>query len=164
MNIRHYAAATVVAILAWMSTPSSAPAVQLSGVGGRFGSLDPESWDQAMALGAHVEFETAGSRVHLQPGFLYWSSDRLSDFNPNMDVFYHFAPPNQVSPYVGAGVGLHRYVVDGGPDPGTDAGANFVGGLLFPAGSARLFLEGRYAATARDQASILAGITARVGH
>ena len=163
MNLKRYAAAISMAILAWMSSAASASAVQLSGVGGRFGSLDPESRDQAMAVGAHLEFETVGSRVHVQPGFLYWSSDRLSDLNPNLDVFYHFAPPGQVSPYVGAGVGLHRYAFDGGPDPGTDAGANFFGGLLVPAGTTHVFLEGRYAATDRAQASILAGVTARIG-
>ena len=163
MNLKRHAAATVVAILAWVIGPASAPAFQLSGVGGRLGSTDPESWDHAMAIGAHVEFETVGSRVHLQPGFLYWSSDRLSDFNPNMDVYYHFAPASQVSPYLGAGVGLHRYAVDGGPDPGTDAGANFFGGVILPTGPARLFLEGRYAATDRSQASILGGVTARLG-
>ena len=153
-----------VAILACVTSAPSASAFGLAGAGGRFGSLDPQSWDHAMALGAHLEFEEAGSHVHLQPNVLYWSTDRLSDLNPNMDVLYHFAPTEQVSPYVGAGVGLHRYAYEGGPDPGTDAGANFFGGLIFPAGAARLFLEGRYAATDRAQASVLAGVTARIAH
>jgi len=45
----------------------------------------------------------------MQPGFIYWASDGLSDVNPNFDLYYHFAPAGRVSPYLGGGAGLHFY-------------------------------------------------------
>ena len=164
MNIKCCVALALAAVLAGAQGPTPAFAFDLTGAGARFGSVDPEGRDMTPTFGAHLEFQSVDSRVHLQPGFLYWSKERLSDVNPNMDLYYHFAPAGQVSPYLGAGVGLHFYAFDGAGDPGTDAGANLLGGVLFPASSTSFFIEGRYAATDRSQASILAGFTARLGH
>jgi hypothetical protein len=147
---------TLLALATWSG---AAHAFGLTGIGGRLGSLDPEGRDGSLAFGGHLEFEQMDTRVHLEPGFLYWSNDGLSDFNPNMDLSYHFAPDGAVSPYVGAGAALHSYSSDGPGDPGTDVGANLFGGVLFPSNSARFFIEGRYAATDRSQASFFGGVT-----
>ena len=147
------------ALLALATWSGAAQAFGLTGIGGRLGSLDPEGRDGSLAFGGHLEFEQMDTRLHLEPGFLYWSNDGLSDFNPNMDLSYHFAPDGRVSPYVGAGAALHSYSSDGPGDPGTDVGANLFGGVLFPSSSARFFIEGRYAATDRSQASFFGGVT-----
>ena len=151
------------ALLALATWTSGAHAFGLSGIGGRLGTLDPEGRDGSLAAGAHLEFEQAGSRVHMTPGFLYWSNDGLSDFNPNLDLSYHFSPAGRVNPYVGAGAALHFYSNDGPGDPGTDTGANFFAGVLFPTPSSRFFIEGRYAATDRSQSSLFGGITLPFG-
>jgi len=152
------------ALLALVTWSGAAHAFGLSGIGGRIGTVDPDGSDGSLAAGAHLEFEEMDSRVHLEPGFLYWNEDGLSDFNPNFDVYYHFEPAGRVSPYLGAGAAMHFYSSDGPGDPGSDVGANFFGGVMFPASSARFFLEGRYAATDRSQASIFGGITLPIGH
>lgn len=156
---RSVAAAACLALLATAFGVNSAAAYGLSGVGGRMGSLDPDGWSDGLALGAHLEFEQADTRVHLQPGFIYWSNDGLSDFNPNFDLSYHFGSAAQVSPYVGGGAAIHAYSYDGPGSPGTDLGANLFAGVLFPTASARFFIEGRYAATDRSQTSIMGGVT-----
>lgn len=147
------------ALLTLAAWTSPAASHDLRGVGGSLGSLDPERWNDGLALGAHLEFDDAESRVQLRPGFIYWSNDGLSDFNPNFDVAYQFGPAGAVSPYVGAGAGIHVYSYDGPGNPGPDPGANFIGGVLFPSGSTRFFIEGRYAASERSQASIMGGVT-----
>lgn len=151
------------ALLALATWSSGAHAFGLSGVGGRVGAVDPEGGDGTLAAGAHLEFEESGSRLHVAPGFLYWGKDGFSDFNPNFDLFYHFSPAGHVSPYLGAGVGMHFYSNDGPGDPGSDFGANLFGGVIFPSSRTRFFIEGRYAATDLSQASIFGGITLPIG-
>lgn len=144
-----------------------AGAFGLSGVGLRAGLLDPEDMDATLALGGHMEFEERGTHFHLQPNLLYWSSDNVSEFNPNFDVYYHFAPTGSVSPYLGTGLGIHVVNFDlprGVDDDETDAGLNIFGGLLFPGRSADFFIEGRAALSEWDTTSITAGITFKVGH
>src|SRR5262245_10159410 len=105
----------VVLVLASMSlllAPIPAGAFGLSGIGGRIGGVDPEGPGNALLVGGHLEFEQSGTRLHLQPGVMFWSRDNLSDVNPNFDVMYHFSPLNKVSPYVGGGAGFHFYNVD----------------------------------------------------
>jgi len=156
---RSIVTAACLTLLASAVGVSSAAAYALSGVGGRMGSVDPDRWDNGLAVGAHLEFEQPDTRVHLQPGFIYWSNDGLSDFNPNFDLYYHFGSPGRVSPYVGGGAAIHAYSYDGPGSPGTDLGANLFAGVAFPSASARFFVEGRYAATDRSQASIMGGVT-----
>ena len=137
----------------------SAHAFGLSGVGGRIGSADAEGLEGTLAGGAHLEFEETGSRLHMQPSLLYWSSNGLSDANPNFDLYYHFGPAGRVSPYVGGGAGLHFYESEGPGDPGSDVGFNMIGGLLFPSAAASFFMEGRYVAGDRSQAAVYGGVT-----
>lgn len=141
----------------------TARAFGLTGIGGRIGTLDPDGREGTLAGGAHLEFEELGSRFHVQPNFIYWSSDGLSDANPNFDLSYHFAPAGRVSPYLGGGAGLHFYGSDGPGDPGTDVGLNLFGGLVIPSPSASFFMEGRYVASDRSQAAIYGGVTLPLG-
>jgi len=62
--------------------------------------------------------------------------------------------------------GLHFYSLDlpGPNETNTDIGLNLFGGLLIPASTLRLFVEGRYVATDRSQAMIAGGATFPLGH
>jgi hypothetical protein len=144
--------------------PSHAGAYALGGVGPVIGAVDPDGSDGTVAIGANLDLDQADTQVHLRPNFIYWKENGLSDVNPNFDLYYHFAPAGQVSPYVGAGFGLHFYGTDGPGDPGTDPGANFFGGVLLPSRTMNLFFEGRYAATDRSQFGLFTGATFNVGH
>ncbi len=159
-------AALMLVIAAVFLVPAHAGAFGLSGIGARVGSVDPEGADGAFAVGGHMEFEESGTRLHLQPGVTFWSTGGMSDVNPNFDVMYHFAPASKVGPYLGAGAGMHFYSFDvAGPnDSDTDLGANLFGGVMFPSGSLRMFLEGRYVASDRSQTMITGGVTLPFHH
>ena len=159
-------AALTLALAAVVFVASSAGAYGLSGIGGRMGAVDPDRADGAVTVGGHLELEESGSRVHLQPGVLFWSTNGLSDVNPNFDVMYHFARAGRVGPYVGGGAGMHFYSLDvpGPNDSKTDLGANLFGGVLIPSSSLRFFVEGRYVATDRSQAMITGGVTMPLHH
>jgi len=156
--------AVILAFVAFTVSPTPAHAYGLSGIGVRVGGVDPEGAGGSVLVGGHLELEESGSRLHLQPGVMYWSSDRVSDFNPNLDVMYHFARSSEVSPYVGAGAGLHFYSYDvPGPNNNTDLGANLFGGVLLPSRSMQMFIEGRVVASDRSQTSINGGVTLPFG-
>ena len=160
------AMALVLAFVAFTVSPMPAYAFGLSGIGGRVGGVDPEGADGSVLVGGHLEFEESGTQWHIQPGAMYWSADGLSDFNPNLDVMYHFNRSNEVSPYLGAGAGVHFYSFDvpGPNNNDTDMGANLFGGVVIPSSSFRMFIEGRYVASDRSQASINGGFTVPFGH
>lgn len=152
---------TVLATTAWTAPAHS---FGLSGAGVRLGTTNPDDADASFSGGGHLEFEEAGSRVHIMPSVLFWSNGGLKDVNPNFDLYYHFAPAGRVSPYVGAGAAVHMYSADGPGDPGTDLGLNLFGGALFPMGSSRLFAELRYSATDLSQTSLFGGLTFPISH
>ena len=133
----------------------------LSGIGGRVGITEPEDGDTAFTAIFHLEFMRPGTQWHISPEVRYWSEDVVSDLNPNLNVFYHFAESGRASPYVGAGVGIHIYDVDiEGVDGENDLGMNLIGGLLIPVGAnAHLFAEGRYVVSDLEQLDVLAGLT-----
>jgi len=160
------AATLALAFVTFALAPSSATAFGLSAIGGRVGSVDPEGADGAFMAGGHLEFEQYGTQFHLQPGVMFWSSGNVSDVNPNFDVMYHFHRSGKMSPYLGAGMGVHFYSFDspGANGTNTDIGANLFGGLLIPANTLRLFVEGRYVASDRSQAMITGGVTVPLGH
>ena len=154
----------VAVALCLILSASYASAFGVSGGGGRLGYLDPEGDDGGIALGAHVEMESAGSAWHLQPNILYWNSDSLTGFNGNLDALYHFGPQSGTSPYLGAGLGFSMVDFsdgDGNDASQTDPAANLFGGVMFPAGRNSLFVEGRYTISEVNQASLLFGITVR---
>ena len=144
-----------------LSAPT-AHAYDVSGVGGTGGVLSPEARDATATIGMHAELEQPGTRVHLVPGVMYWGSDRRTDFNPNMDILYHVRREGTVSPYVGAGLGVH---MRGGPlasDDETDLGMNLMGGVRFPGRSANIFVEGRHTVSDVSQTALLAGATFKI--
>jgi len=145
--------------LALLAAPAFAFGLQ--GGGGQVGSLDPEHGDAGLAVGAHLDLEQARTHWHLKPNVLYWNSDQVKGFDGNVDAFYHFRPQKETGPYLGGGVGVA--VVDpefAGSE--TNAAANVIGGVLFPAGTRNnLFVEGRYTASEVTQASISLGLTLR---
>jgi hypothetical protein len=152
------------AVLLAAMIPTPSIAFELHGIGPRVGSVDPEGGDATFAAGMHLDFEQAGSRVHLLPNVLFWGEGGLNDVNPNFDVMYHFGSAGQVSPYVGTGVGVHFYTSDGPADASTDLGGNFFGGVLVPVRPMSLFLEAREVVSDRNQFGILTGMTFPLGH
>lgn len=151
-------AATLFLVGAVFAVPR-ASAFGLTGIGGKLGYVDPESSDGALTLGAHMEFEQRGSRVHLLPSLMWWDTDGVTDLNPNMDVYYHFNPEGRTTPYLGAGMGLHSYDFEGTRDGDTDLGMNLFGGLRIPSDRMHFFLEGRYVVSDLNQVSVLGGAT-----
>lgn len=137
---------------------ATASAYGLTGVGMKLGFLDPENRDGTTSVDVNLEFEEAGSHLHLVPGFMYWKSDGLSDKNPNFDLYYHWLSNREVSPFFGAGLGLHSYDSDRGGGH-TDPGANLFAGIRFPGRTANLYLEGRYVITDLAQTMIRGGVT-----
>lgn len=159
------AAALMLALLGSTFAPP-AGAFDLSGVGARVGNVSPDGAGDTFMAGGNLELEQSGTRVHLEPGLMVWSSDGIRDINPNFDVMYHFSPAGETSPYVGAGLGMHFYSIDlpGPNDSSSDLGANLFGGVLVPVNSLRLFGEARYVATDRSQFMISGGVTLPIGH
>ena len=80
------------AVLATAAWTAPAHSFGLSGAGVRLGATDPEGADASLAGGGHLEFEEPGSRVHIMPSVLFWSNSGVTDVNPNLDLYYHFAP------------------------------------------------------------------------
>src|SRR5262249_8225609 len=107
----------------------------------------------------HVELEQSGTRVHLMPNLMYWHVNRESDVNPNFDAYYHFGQEGEVSPYLGAGLGLNMMNNTATDRSRTDLGANLLGGVRFPGGANHYFVEGRYTASDVPQVAVLGGIT-----
>ena len=148
---------------ALLLAPTASSAFSLTSIGPTIGATDPDGVSGTVTFGGHMNFEQSGSRFHLQPNLLYWKEDGLSDVNPNFDVLYHFSPAGRVSPFLGAGGGLHVYSEEGPGSPGTEAGANFFGGILIPSQSATFFVQGRAVVSDRDQMGILSGVLFSLG-
>jgi len=159
-------AALMLSFVVFVLAPSPARAFGLSGVGARVGNVDPQGAGDTFMAGGNLELEESGTRLHLEPGLMVWSSDGIRDINPNFDLMYHFAPAGQTSPFVGAGLGMHFYSIDvpGPNDSSSDLGANLFGGVLVPMNSLSLFGEARFVATDRSQFMISGGVTLPVGH
>jgi opacity protein-like surface antigen len=156
--------ATSAVVLGLVLNTSAASALGVTGGGGRTGYVDPQQGDGGLALGAHVEMESRGSKWHVQPNVLYWNGDPSEGFNGNLDAYYHFEPQTHTSPYLGGGLGFS--MVDrtddlGNEDTDTDPAANLIGGVQFPSGRNNLFVEGRYTIRDADQVAVLFGMTLR---
>ena len=138
---------------------TSAHAMGVTGGGGKFGVADPEAGDAGLAVGAHVELESPGSRWHLEPNVLYWNGEPMTGFDTNLDGFYHFGSRDRTTPYLGGGVGVS--IVDRAGEAGSesDAGVNMLGGVRFPSGRNDLFVEGRFQVRDVNEASITFGAT-----
>jgi hypothetical protein len=139
--------------------PSAAGAFTYSGAGMRAGFLDAQDADVAPVISGHVEFEQSGTRWNFMPSISYWDGGRLSDLMGNFDTYYDLGDGSLVSPYLGAGVGLHHFDFEGPGESSTHLGANLFGGVRLPGPSNHYFLEGRYTASRYSQIAILAGLT-----
>ena len=145
-------------LLASCAIPATSHAYRLSGAGGKLGYTSPEDLSGTVMVGGQVEFENH-SRVHLMPNLSYWKVDRVSDLNPNLDVYYHFKAESETSPYLGGGLGLdHRSseITDGST---TGLNANVIGGLRIAGGSNHYFVEGRLTAGDNSRVALAGGIT-----
>ena len=142
-----------------LSAPRTARAYHLTGLGFQAGIVDPEGLSTTARFAGHLEFEKAGSHLHLVPSVAVWSNQGVRNINPNFDLYYHINHADVISPYVGAGLGVHAYHFDAPSTSKTDIGANLFGGLLFPGHTTRFFLEGRYVVTDRAQPMLMAGLT-----
>jgi hypothetical protein len=143
----------LILMLALCALPASSRAYEMSGAGAKLGVTSPENLDNTVMVGGHLEFEKSDTRLHLMPNVMYWNVDHVSDLNPNMDVYYHFARDNETSPYLGGGLGLNVRNSD------TALGANLIGGMRFPGRSNSYFVEGRFTASDQNQVAILGGVT-----
>lgn len=158
--MRTLALAAALVFAGLVAVVPTAQGFELTGGGGKLGVTDPEGRiDGAADYSAHLEFEKSGSRVHLMPNVAYWEEDGISDLNPNLDVYYHFRREGKVTPFVGAGMGVHTYDVDGPVEGDTDLGANLFGGVRFPGDKANFFMEGRYVASDVSQVGVRGGVT-----
>jgi len=153
--------AMIAILCATYAAQASAQPARLSAVGVRLGYVAAENLDGAASIGAQLDFARGGSRWHLAPGLQFWSSDGASDVNPNVDAWYHFNPADMVTPYLGAGLGLHAYHFDRRGSE-TDLGANLFGGLRFPGTRADYFLETRYTIADRPQFGLQGGVSFRL--
>src|SRR5439155_11363880 len=158
--MRNLTAGLLMLGLVALSAPAAAQSYRMSGFGGKVGYATPEDLDGTLTIGGHLDFERAGSRVHVLPSLMYWRVNDVSDLNPNLDLSYHFEPEGAVSPYLGAGLGVNR-VWDDRENRSSDSklGGNVFGGLRFPAVTSHAFAEGRYTMTEMSQFAVLGGIT-----
>lgn len=146
-------------LVALCAAPGVSHAYGMTGAGGKLGFASPEDLDGTMMVGGHMEFEQNGSRLHLMPNLMYWNVDRVSDVNPNFDVYYHFASEGRLTPYLGGGLGLNvtnSHITD---RTRTALGANLIGGFRFPGQANHYFVEGRYTASETPAVALLGGIT-----
>ena len=142
-----------------MLLPSAAArAFTLSGFGGKLGYSTPENLDGTAMIGAHMELEQSGTRLHLIPNLMCWKVNGVSDVNPNVDLYYHFVPEGLITPYLGGGLGLNMYDRER-RSSNTEVGLNLFGGLRMPGPYSHYFVEGRYTASDISQFSVLGGVT-----
>ena len=149
----------LLSIAALVVTPRLAGAYGYEGVGGKLGYSSGENLDGTAALSVHTEFAQDGSRLHMLPNVTYWRVDGVRDLSPNFDLYYHFAPEGQVTPYVGGGMGINFMRNDRRDVSDAQLGVNMLGGVRFPGTSHSYFLEGRYTASDVPQAMVMAGVT-----
>ena len=149
----------LLSIAAPILTPRFAGAYGYEGVGGKLGYSSNENLDGTAALSVHTEFAQEGSRLHMLPNVTYWRVDGMRDVSPNFDLYYHFAPEGQVTPYVGGGMGINFMRNERREVSDTNLGVNMLGGVRFPGTSHSYFLEGRYTASDVSQAMVMAGVT-----
>ena len=142
-----------------LATPPPASAFDLTGFGGKLGYMSAESHDGTLAVAAHLEFEQYGTHVHLLPNVMYWKAGDLRDLSANADLYYHFVREGQVTPYLGAGLGVNAFRDDRSSQSDTKLGLNLIGGFRFPAPAVHYFVEGRYTASNISQFALLGGIT-----
>lgn len=160
----------LVAVSALCSFPASAPAQALrsAGISGKLGLVSPDVGDNEIVFGAGWLFELEDTLWRFSPELLFWSADVVSDIILDVNGYYDFMPYDRISPYAGAGLGMHFYDLDvpagADADNETDFAANLLGGVRGPAWSnGEWFAEARYVITDNEQLMILGGVTIILG-
>lgn len=141
--------------------PAVSQAFQFNGIGARLGYVNPEDLDGTFMIGGHLNFDDPNG-LRLQPSLHYWNGDAVSDIAPNIDLSYRFMGGSQVTPYLGAGLGLHMYDAENSSFSDTNVGLNIFGGVAFPSSRSELFLEARHSTSDITQTAILGGVTLRM--
>jgi len=77
-------AALGLSFVVFVLAPSPARAFGLSGVGARVGNVDPQGAGDTFMAGGNLELEESGTRLHLEPGLMVWSSDGIRDIKDSM--------------------------------------------------------------------------------
>jgi hypothetical protein len=159
MSSRRFAIACAAALC--LAVPTVSHAFQFTGVGAKLGYVNPEDLDGSVMLGAHLDFDHPNG-LRLQPSLNYWDSDVVSDVSPNLDLSYRFMGGGGVTPYLGAGLGMHMYNSDNSSFSDTNLGMNLFGGVSFPGSRTDVFLEARHSTSDITQTALLGGVTLRI--
>lgn len=159
MERKHLIAAALAMIAGFSLCAPEARAFGFTGVGAKLGYTNPEALDGTAEVGVHAELAEHGSPVSLLPNMMFWSVNRFSNVNPNLDVCYRFTPSGRMTPYLGSGVGINFIDGDRFGDSDTQVGMNLIGGLKFPGAGSNYFLEARHTMSDLNQTSVLAGVT-----
>lgn len=105
--------------VAQTTEPSSG--LGFKGLGVRVGLADPEDASSALMYGLHVDAGELVNNVHLIPSVEYWNvgnnvgpyNSDFSDVAFRLGVNFDFPLQDQrMVPYLGGGVGLHRFSFD----------------------------------------------------
>jgi hypothetical protein len=164
MRLRHFVPPLVV-LVALLAIAPDAMALRSAGLGGKVGLVSPDVGDNEIVFGFHWLFEQENTLWRFSPELMFWSADQVSDIILNVNAYYDFMPHDRISPYAGAGLGLHIYDFDvEGIDNETDLALNLLGGVRGPAfTAAEWFAEARYVITDNEQMMFLVGMTFIIG-
>ena len=164
MRLRHLVPPLVI-LVALLAIAPDAMALRSAGLGGKVGLVSPDVGDNEIVFGFHWLFEQPNTLWRFSPELMFWSADQVSDVIFNVNAYYDFMPYDRISPYAGAGLGLHIYNFDvEGVDNTTDLALNLLGGVRGPAfRAAEWFAEARYVITDNEQLMFLVGMTFIIG-
>lgn len=119
----------------------------LKGLGVRIGLTDPEGGSSALMYGVHLDAGELVNHVHLVPSVEYWNvgndvaqyNSDLSDLAFRLGVNFDFPLQDQrMVPYLGGGIGLHRFSFDTNV-PGVDSSSDTKFGIDIQGGARNQF-------------------------
>ncbi|HEY6572175.1 MAG TPA: outer membrane beta-barrel protein [Candidatus Eisenbacteria bacterium] len=93
----------------------------LKGIGVRLGLADPEDASSALTMGVHIDAGTLVRNVHVVPSVEYWNvgndvgpyNTDFSDLAFRLGINFDFPLQDQrMVPYLGGGIGIHRFSFD----------------------------------------------------
>ena len=136
------------AVLLALSLPSIAQGQANIKIGPRVG-LDAGDIEEPF-IGADVRIDLSNTPVTINPTFDYYLvDDPLNYWSLSTNVLYRFQGNNEVfTPYSGAGLGIYRFIENGGSS--TNLGLNALFGAEFQTGRVRPFVEAQYSPVFAD--------------